>query len=338
MVWYFQTVHHDLWDYDVASPPLLFDVRRSGRSIPAVAAGSKTGNLFILNRETGKPIFGVEERPVPQTDVPGEATSPTQPFPVLPRPVTSQRMTAADAWGMDDADRNWCRAEIEKLRTDGIFTPPSLRGSLMMPGNIGGMAWGGAAYDELHDLLILPQNHLASEVRLIERARFDETRTATRKEEGRNINGDWEFAGQLGTPYAMMRRFLRGPKGLPCTPPPWGTLLAISASTGERKWEVPLGEFAPGHPEFGSPVLGGPIVTAGGLVFIGGTFDSAIYAFHSETGKQLWKGVLPNSARATPMTYQGPDDRQYLVISAGGHGQSPPGDSVVAFALDKKPR
>ena len=338
MVWYFQTVHHDLWDYDVASPPLLFDVHRSGRSIPAVAAGSKTGNLFILNRETGKPIFGVEERPVPQSDVPGEATSPTQPFPVLPRPLTSQRMTAADAWGMEDADRNWCRAEIEKLRTDGVFTPPSLRGSLMMPGNIGGMAWGGAAYDELHDLLILPQNHLASEVRLIERARFDETRTATRKEEGRNINGDWEFARQLGTPYAMMRRFLRGPKGLPCTPPPWGTLLAISASTGERKWEVPLGEFAPGHPEFGSPVLGGPIVTAGGLVFIGGTFDSAIYAFHSETGKQLWKGVLPNSARATPMTYQGPDDRQYVVISAGGHGQSPPGDSVVAFALDKKPR
>jgi quinoprotein glucose dehydrogenase len=336
MVWYFQTVHHDLWDYDVASPPLLFNVHRDGQTIPAVAAGSKTGNLFILNRYTGKPIFGVEERPVPQSDVPGEKTSSTQPFPVLPKPVTPQKMTVADAWGIDESDRNWCRAEIEKLRTDGVFTPPSLRGSLMMPGNIGGMAWGGVAYDELHDLLILPENHLASEVRLIPRDKFDEMRAATHKNEGRLINGDWEFARQLGTPYGMMRRFLRSPdKGLPCTPPPWGTLLAISASTGEKKWAVPLGEFAPGHPEFGSPSLGGPIVTAGGLVFTAGTFNPAIYAFNSETGKQLWKGVLPDSARATPMTYEGPDRRQYVVISAGGHGLSAPGDSLVAFAIDK---
>lgn len=336
MVWYFQTVHHDLWDYDVASPPLLFDVHRGGKTIPAVAAGSKTGNLFILNRLTGKPIFGVEERPVPQTDVPGEKTSPTQPFPVLPKPVSPQKMTAADAWGIDESDRNWCRAEIDKLRTDGVFTPPSLRGSLMMPGNIGGMAWGGEAYDEMHDLLILPENRLGSEVRLIPRAQFEEVKTRTRETEGRNINGDWEFARQLGTPYGMMRRFLRSPKGLPCTPPPWGTLLAISASTGEKKWEVPLGEMAPGHPEFGSISLGGPIVTAGGLVFIAGTLNKAIYAFNSETGKQLWKGVLPDSARATPMTFEGPDNRQYVVVSAGGHGLSAPGDSLVAFAIEKK--
>ena len=189
MVWYFQTVHHDLWDYDVASPPLLFDMSRNGETIPAVAASSKTGNLFILNRYTGKPIFGVEERPVPQSDVPGESTSATQPFPLMPKPVTPQKMTAAEAWGPDAADRDWCHGEIEKLRTDGVFTPPSLRGSLLVPGNIGGMAWGGETYDQLHHLLIFPENHLASEVRLIPRDQFDEMRTATRHAEGETSMG-----------------------------------------------------------------------------------------------------------------------------------------------------
>ena len=332
-VWHFQTVHHDLWDFDVATPPLLFDLHRDGKTVPAIAIGSKTGNLFILNRETGQPIFGVEERPVPKSDVPGEETAPTQPFPVKPAPITIQKMTADDAWGIDEADRKWCHDEISKLRTEGIFTPPSLTGTLSMPGNIGGQNWGGMTYDPIRDLLILPQNHFASEFRLFPAAEFDDMRQAV----GRRLDGDWEVAPQRGTPYGMMRRLLLGPKRLPCTPPPWDTLLAIQASTGEKKWEVPLGQLSPKLPEkFGSISLGGPISTAGGLVFIGSTLAPALYAFNSETGEQLWKADLPTSAKATPMTFQGPDGKQYIVVSAGGYGVpnlSPIGDYVVAFSL-----
>jgi quinoprotein glucose dehydrogenase len=331
-VWHFQTVHHDLWDFDVATPPLLFDLHRNGATIPAIAIGSKTGNLFILNRENGHPVFGIEERPVPKSDVPGEETAPTQPFPLKPAPITIQKMTVDDAWGIDDADRKWCRDEISKLRAEGIFTPPSLTGSLLMPGNIGGQNWGGMTYDPVHDLLILPQNHFAAEARLIPRDQVDDMRHAV----GRRIDGDWEVAPQRGAPYGMMRRLLMSPKRIPCTPPPWGTLLAIQASTGDKKWEVPLGQFSPKLPaKFGSISLGGPISTAGGLVFIGSTLDRALYAFNSETGEQLWKGDLPTSAKATPMTFQGPDGRQYVVVSAGGYGipdLSPLGDFVVAFS------
>lgn len=332
-VWHFQTVHHDLWDFDVATPPLLFDIHRNGSTIPAIAIGSKTGNLFILNRETGQPIFGVEERPVPKSDVPGEESAPTQPFPVKPAPVTPQTMTADDAWGIDEADRKWCHDEISKLRTGPIFTPPSLQGTFSMPGNVGGQNWGGMAYDAAHDLLILPEDHIGAEMRLIPRADYESLRDSR----GRKIDGDWEFAPQRGTPYGMMRRLLLSPKRLFCTPPPWGTLLAIQASTGEKKWEVPLGQLSPRLPaNFGSISLGGPIATAGGLVFIGSTFNPAIYAFDVETGKQLWKGDLPTSAKATPMTFQGPDGKQYLVVSASGYGipdLSPIGDYVVAFSL-----
>ncbi len=243
-------------------------------------------------------------------------------------------MTAEDAFGIDDADRNWCRAEIGKLHTGSIFTPPSLEGTLVMPGNIGGMNWGGLAYDPAHDLLVLPANHIAAEVRLIPRADLQGMRTSQRQ---RRIDGDWEIARQGGTPYGMMRRFLLSPKRVPCTPPPWGTLLAINASTGEKKWEVPLGQFSPKLPaKWGSISLGGPMVTAGGLIFIGSTLDPAIYAFDVETGQQLWKGDLPTSAKATPMTFQGPNGKQYLVVSAGGYGisdLSPIGDYVVAFTM-----
>lgn len=332
-VWHFQTVHHDLWDFDVATPPLLFDMHRNRAVVPAIAIGSKTGNLFILNRETGQPIFGVEERAVPKSDVPGEEAAATQPFPVKPAPVSLQKMTADDAWGIDEADRKWCHDEISKLRTGPIFTPPSLQGTLSMPGNVGGQNWGGMAYDAVHDLLILPQNHIAAEVRLIPRADYESLRDSR----GRKIDGDWEFAPQRGAPYGMMRRLLLSPKRLFCTPPPWGTLLAIQASTGDKKWEVPLGQLSPRLPTgFGSISLGGPIATAGGLVFIASAFDSAIYAFDSETGQQLWKGDLPTSGKATPMTFQGPDGKQYVVISAGGYGipdLSPLGDYVVAFSL-----
>ncbi|MBV9499715.1 MAG: pyrroloquinoline quinone-dependent dehydrogenase [Acidobacteriaceae bacterium] len=333
-VWHFQTVHHDLWDYDVATPPLLFDIHRDGQTTPAIAVGSKTANLFLLNRETGKPIFGVEERPAPKSDVPGETASLTQPFPIKPAALSAQQMTADEAFGIDEADRNYCHAEISKLRATGIFTPPSLQGNLQMPGNIGGQNWGGMAYDPEHQLLVLPSNHLAAEVRLIPRADLQNVRKSQRE---RKIDGDWEIAPQTGTPYGMMRRFLLSPKRIPCTRPPWGTLIAINTVTGDKKWEVPLGQFSPKLPaEWGSISLGGPMVTAGGLVFIASTLVPALYAFDVETGQQLWKGDLPTSAKATPMTFQGPDGKQYVVVCAGGYGipdLSPLGDYVVAFSL-----
>ena len=329
-VWHFQTVRHDLWDYDVASPPILFDVRRGGASIAAVGVGSKSGNFFLLDRATGKPIFGVEDRPVPQTDVAGEKTSATQPFPVSPKGLAPQGVAAP--WGATDADRAFCTAEMGKLRNEGVFTPPSVGGSYFLPGNIGGMAWGGAAYDPAHRLLLIPTNNLGAEVRLIPRGDF----ARERETEGRNINGDWEFAEQRGTPYGMARRLLRAPSGLPCIAPPWGVLNGVDADTGEVKWTTPTGSFKPGVTPPGSPSLGGPIVTAGGLVFMAGTLDPGIYAYDVESGKQLWRGELPTSARATPMTFRGRDGRQFLVIAAGGHGVKglgPVGDYLVAFAL-----
>jgi quinoprotein glucose dehydrogenase len=337
-VWHFQTVHHDIWDYDVASPPILFDWRKNGRTIAAVGVASKTGHLFILDRATGKPLIAVEERAVPTSDVPGEEASPTQPFPTAPHSLARTRLTGEEAWGLTDDDRSWCRQTVSTLRSEGFFTPPSLRGTIVVPGNVGGMAWGGMAHDRVNDLLIMPVNNIAAEVRLIPRGDVDAERKAGR------LSGDFEFAQQRGTPYALVRRLLLGPKTLlPCTPPPWGTLAAVKATTGEMAWQVPLGRFPGTEKEadgasWGSFALGGPIATAGGLVFTAGTLDAAMYAFDVQSGKQLWKGTLPTSARATPMTFLGRDGRQYVVISAGGFGVQigpPLGDYLVAFALPR---
>jgi quinoprotein glucose dehydrogenase len=335
-VWHFQTVHHDLWDYDVASPPILFDWRKDGRTVAAVGIASKTGHLFILDRETGTPLIPVQERAVPKSDVPGEEASPTQPFPTAPSSLARTVMRADEAWGLTDEDRTWCRQTISTLRADGFFTPPSIKGTLVIPGNIGGMAWGGIAHDRVNGLLIMPVNNLAAEIRLIVRDQVEAERKAGR------LSADFEYATQRGTPYALARRFLLGPQArLPCTPPPWGTLAAVRASTGEIAWQVPLGQFpgselVPEAAQWGSVALGGPIVTAGGVVFTAGTLEPAMYGFDVQSGKRLWRATLPTSARSTPMTYLGRDGRQYVVIAAGGHGlpAGPPlGDHVVAFAL-----
>ncbi len=337
--WHFQTVHHDLWDYDVAAPPLLFDWQANGPSVPAVAVASKTGHLFILDRASGKPLIPVEERPVPASDVAGEAAAPTQPFPTAPRSLARTTLKPEEAWGATEEDRAWCRSTISALRAEGIFTPPSLRGTLVVPGNIGGVSWGGIAYDRRNGLLIMAVNNLAAEVRLIARDHVETERS------GGRLSGEFEYHPQNGTPYGMTRRFLLGPKTrLPCTPPPWGTLTAVKAATGGIAWQVPLGQLTgteqiPGAAQWGSIALGGPIATAGGLVFAAGTLEAAIYAFDVETGERLWKGMLPTSAKSTPMTYRGRDGRQYVVVAAGGHGVSvgpPLGDHLVAFALGER--
>ena len=329
-VWGFQLVHHDLWDYDSASPPLLATITRAGRTIPVVVQGNKTGFVYILNRDTGEPVFPVEERSVPKSDVPGEATSPTQPFPTVPPPVIPQRMTAEDLWG---PDRTACETAIRDLRNEGIFTPPSLRGTLVMPGNLGGMNWSGSAFDVARHLVIINANVLPAKVRVIPRDEFNDR---TRRTE------DGDYATQTGAPYGMFRRFLQGPTGLPCNHAPWGLLTAVDLDAGTIKWQVPLGSlqgFGGSTVQLpaGSVSLGGPIVTASGIVFIAGTIDPFLRAFDVETGRELWKGALPASGHATPITFE-VGGRQFVVIAAGGHAkisEEPLGDALVAFAMPK---
>jgi quinoprotein glucose dehydrogenase len=328
LAWGFQLVHHDLWDYDSASPPLLATIPHDGRQVDVVVQGNKTGFLYVLNRDTGVPIFPVEERPVPKSDIPGELASPTQPFPTAPPAVTPQAMTADQAWGPTPADQDFCKKEIAKLRNDGIFTPPSIQGTLADPGNLGGMTWSGYALDPTQNLLYVNANNLPGRVRLIPRDKVA------------SDNEDGEYGAQRGTPYGMLRRFLQSPSDLPCSAPPWGTLTAVDLAAGKIRWQIPLGSmenFGGRHKGVppGSIALGGPIATAGGLVFIAGATDPHFRAFDSTTGKLLWEAELPTSGNATPMTYES-GGKQYLVIAAGGHQripEEPLGDSLVAFTL-----
>jgi quinoprotein glucose dehydrogenase len=336
VVWHFQTVHHDVWDYDIPAQPALISVRRSGREIPAVAVATKVGHLFILHRETGKPIFPVEERPAPQGGVEGEQLSPTQPIPVLPRPLVPQSLKPEDAFGLTPEDQQSCRDMISALRNDGLFTPPSLQGTLVYPGDVGGMNWSGVSFDQQHGLLITNTNRLPRAVTLIPRKGITPEQIAKLR-----TSPLVEIARQEGTPYLMKREVLikAFPRLIPCTKPPWGTLVAVDLATGEVRWESPLGmmpELAeiPESAKWGSINLGGSIATAGGLVFIGAARDNFLRAFNVETGEELWKGELPAGGQATPMTYEA-GGKQYVVIAAGGHGRLPTkrGDHVVAFAL-----
>jgi len=336
VVWHFQVVHHDLWDYDVAAQPLLLTLRRRGKDVAAVAVATKMGNVFLLDRETGAPLDPVEERPVPESTVPGEEAAPTQPFPTLPPPLVPQKLSSDDAWGATPADREWCAAKIKGFRSDGIFTPPSLAGTLVFPSNVGGVNWGGISYDSGRGLLIAPTNRIALFVRLIPRAEYQALRST---DAANRMTG--EFGRQSGTPYAMYREFLRAPSGMFCNPPPWGTLAAVDLATGKTRWETPLGTIPqlaaiPGSAQWGSVNLGGAIVTRGGLVFIAAAMDDALRAFDVETGRELGKWALPAGGQATPMTYRvRKNGKQFVVICAGGHGKlgTKIGDSVVAFAL-----
>jgi quinoprotein glucose dehydrogenase len=316
VVWSFQTVHHDLWDYDNAAQPALVTL-----GVPAVVQVNKTGQVYVFDRVTGRPLFPIEERPVPASDVPGEQAWPTQPFTAQIAPLSPLRFTVDSAWGPTPADKAACRARYAALRTGGIFTPPSLQGTLITPSNIGGAHWGGVAYDSTRKILVVPVNRLAAEVQLIPRAKFH--RPA--------VDSGWEWVGEMyGTPYTMRRRISFGPSGLPCTPPPFGELVALDLTTGQVRWRVPLGSV---HGIPGSPNLGGPIVTASGLVFIGGTLDRQLHAYDITNGRELWHGDLPAGARALPMTYLGRDGKQYVAVAAGGGDVFGEANALVAFSL-----
>jgi quinoprotein glucose dehydrogenase len=337
LVWHHQLVHHNLWDYDVAAQPVLGDVEINGAPVPAVIQGTKTGMLYIFERTRGRPLAEIIERPVPSSRVPGEQTAQTQPFSTLPALVSQAPVRPQDAWGITFWDRGKCRELIRSLRNEGIFTPPDLHGTLLMPGYIGGVNWGGIAFDDQRQRIIAAINQLPMRVTLLPAAEFD-----AQARSGAYPHA--EFGRQSGVPYGMRREPLLSPWGLPCTAPPWGTLASVDLRRHRIIWQVPLGSTAGLTPwfvptrDFGMPNMGGPIATAGDLVFVGAAIDSYLRAFDIETGRELWKYKLPAGGQATPMTYRaGADQRQYVVISAGGHGPlgTPRGDYLMAFALPK---
>jgi len=334
VAWAFKTVHHDVWDYDNPAQPTLGVVTYKGQTRPAVLQPTKQGLLFTIDRETGKPLIPVEERPVPQGGAPGETLSPTQPFPIAPAPLAPSHITPADAFGITPWERDACRKAIAGARAEGLFTPPSLQGTIIYPFTGGGSNWGGLAFDPTRDVVYVNTSSALHLVKLIPAARVRATKAAELKV---------EVSPQEGAPYGMSRQVLLSPIGLPCNPPPWGLLHAIDMRDGRQLWAVPLGTTQDKAafsqfllPHVGAPNFGGPIATAGGLVFIGATIDNYLRAFDAATGKELWRGRLPAGGQATPMTYVW-EGRQYVVIAAGGHAKSDTrrGDKVVAFALPR---
>jgi quinoprotein glucose dehydrogenase len=334
LIWSFQTVHHDVWDYDLPAQPGLYTITLDGKPRDVVVQVTKTGMVFVLDRDTGEPVIPVEERPTPQGGAPGETLSPTQPFPVRPGLLVPDRAKADDAFGVTIFDKMECAAKIGKLRSDGLYTPPTEQGTLFVPFTGGGANWGSAAFDASRNLVIINVNNIAHEIRLIPADQVEAVEKALE---------DSEVSPQRGAPFGMTRAVLASSLGLPCTAPPWGMLAAVDVAKGEIVWRQVLGDTRDLAPmglaiKTGTPALGGPMVTAGDLVFIGGSFDSQFRAFDIDTGKVLWQAQLPATGNATPMTYvwQG---KQYVVIAAGGYGNfdSKMGDYVVAYALPSAP-
>lgn len=388
-VWAFQVVHHDVWDYDIASEPVLFSWRGT---TPAVAVTTKMGMIFLLDRRTGAPLVPVEERPVPQSDVPGEKLSPTQPFQAIPS-LSPLTMDLAHSVGYERsaADAQQCTEELRKLRYDGIYTPPSLRGSVIFPGNLGGVNWGGAAIDPRTGVLYADTNRVAFEARLVPRHGRE---NILNQVEGflwtwqfwgglmllaavagcwrrRSLNPGWapvvvalccigsfggliihnqlirpgagmiwvdhfgyELSPQRRSPYLIERHPILDGHGMSCSPAPWGGITAVNLNTLTKVWEKPLGTAIEGE-QTGLRNFGGPIVTSTGLVITAGAEDNWMRVFDAQTGELLKKVALPVPAVSTPMTYT-LDNRQYVVVAAGGHGDGtvPLGDSLIAFGVN----
>jgi len=335
VVWHFQNIHHDVWDWDTPAQPIAVDIQKDGETVPAVIQLTKQGLTFTFHRANGEPVFAIEERPVPtETEFEGEELSPTQPFPIAPPALAANGITPDDAWGLTPWDESKCREIIEAHNYGPVFTPHSTKGSITIT-SINN--WAGGAYDQKNNLLITNVSNL-----------FWVTNVTPETEYDPDTSGNFGPPAPIidGWGYAVTRQPLLSPWGIPCTAPPWGKLVAIDMDKGTIRWEVALGtldKLLPFKLPFELPIpwgtpgaAGGPIVTAAGLVFIGATSDEKFRAFDAATGDELWKAALPTAANATPMTYQ-IDGKQYVVVVSGGHVWQYPhvSDYVTAFALQE---
>ena len=342
--WYQQTVHHDIWDYDLPAQPTLIDITRNGRKVPVVVQYSKTGMLYIYHRLTGEPIFPIEERPVPKSTIPGEKTAATQPFTIKSLQLARNSITKEELFSQLPAHADFCKSLWEKNNAfnDGPYTPwvmkDSGRTAVIFPGAVGGGNWGGVAADPT-------SGYVFANVMNTGQWGYLEKSEGGRGGPGGGGGGGGRGGLTKSTPFGAGNparfRFWNPETQWPCQNPPWGQFVAVNANTGEIAWRVPLGSFPEaekqGLKDAGTPNMGGAIATAGGLVFIGATLDSKFRAFDAKTGKVLWEANVDAPAHSIPSTYLGGDGRQYVVLPAGGGGflQGPTGDSFIAFALPK---
>ncbi|MEM9497131.1 MAG: membrane-bound PQQ-dependent dehydrogenase, glucose/quinate/shikimate family [Pseudomonadota bacterium] len=332
--WSFQTVYRDVWDYDVPSQPILFDLPDgAGGDIPALIQLTKRGQTFVLDRRDGTPLHDIEERDVPIFGPEAEFLSPTQPYPVGGIPgIGTDPLTEASMWGATPLDQLYCRIAFRRSAYEGDFTPMSTQGTLIWPGYFGGMNWGSATVDEVRGLMVVNDARIVHRVTLVPR---DEVEGSAGAHDG--------LAPQLGAPFAAYRANFLSPLGVPCQQPPFGTLTAVDLTTNAVVWQVPIGTVEETGPlglrtglrmPVGMPAVGGPVSTAGGLVFYAGTQDYYLRAFETETGREVWRAPLPVGSQATPMSYVGQDGRQYIVVAVGGlNDVQGRGDFVIAFAL-----
>jgi quinoprotein glucose dehydrogenase len=334
-LWHFQVVRHDIWDADIANPPVLLDVKQRGRTIPAVAAISKSGLLFLLDRTNGKPIYGVEDRPVPPSEVPLERAAKTQPFPIKPAPLSRMTMTPADIATITPELEAECKKLLEGVQIGGPYLPPAYnRLRLSFPGNHGGVNWGGMSFNPQLGYLFVNTNEMGQLSGLKDRDPKGGGR-AQASGVGNRVHPDGPYES---VPGGGRFKF----QNLYCQQPPWGQLTAVDVNTGEFVWRSTLGvtdSLPPEKQNTGRPGNGGSIATAGGLVFIGATDDARFRAFDAKTGKEVWTHKLGGAANATPSTYLGKDGRQYVVVTSTGGGffEAPlSDDSIMAFALPKR--
>jgi quinoprotein glucose dehydrogenase len=350
--WVFQTVHHDLWDMDVPAQPALVDLTLPGRGrVPTFVQSTKTGDIYVLDRRTGQPVFPVEERRVPGGAPPGDRLSPTQPFSSVSF-MPKENASEAGMWGATMFDQLACRIKFKGLRYEGPYTPPSLQGTLVFPGNFGVMDWGGMAIDPQRMIAFAHPNYIAFVDRLIPsgpvsprfKAGADKPSASAEQNDKLSPANVAGYNPNAGAPFAVALNPFLSPLGLPCQAPPWGYVAGLDLSSGKIAWQHRNGTIRDESPvpvpiKLGVPSLGGPVVTAGGVAFLGSALDYYLRAYDIETGEELWKARLPAGGQASPMSYWSkPSGRQFVVIASGGHGSlgTRKGDSIVAYALPRE--